>query len=88
MQEYYPNRFISVVAAGSVIKLTPLIYTFFRCGEFLSKFINNYFLYKIMAYIVMPRRNHRKSREMFIRSSKSIPVEEFVSWLVILSEVK
>jgi pimeloyl-ACP methyl ester carboxylesterase len=88
MQEIYPDKFLSVVAAGSVLRLNALIYTVFKTGKFLAPVINNYFLYKIMAYLIMPRKNHAKSRQLFLNISKTVPPCEFVAWLVILSEVK
>jgi pimeloyl-ACP methyl ester carboxylesterase len=88
MQEIYPERFISVVAAGGVLRLTTLIYSVFKTGKLLAPFINNYFLYKTMAYIIMPKNNHAKSRALFLKIAKSISPSEYVSWLMILSEVK
>lgn len=88
MQELCPERFICVVTAGGVLRLNTLIYSVFCLGKFFAPVINNYFLYKIMAYIIMPRKNHAKSRQLFLNISKTVPPCEFVSWLVILSEVK
>jgi len=88
MQEIYPERFISVVTAGGVLRLTNAIYSVFKTGKLLAPYINNYFLYKTMAYIIMPKKNHAKSRAIFLKIAKSISPSEYVSWLVILSEVK
>ena len=60
----------------------------FRIGKLLAPHINKYFLYKIMAYIIMPRKNHAKSRQVFLDIAKTINPKEYVSWLLILSEVK
>jgi pimeloyl-ACP methyl ester carboxylesterase len=88
MQEIYPERFISVVAAGGVLRLNPVIYSVFKTGQLLAPYINNYFLYKTMAYILMPKKNHAKSRKLFLKIAKSISSSEYISWMVILSEVK
>lgn len=88
MQELHPDRFLCVVTAGGVLRLNILIYSVFCIGKYLSPVINKYFLYKIMAYIIMPKKNHAKSRQLFLKISKTVPPCEFISWLFILSEVK
>lgn len=88
MQEMQPERFMSVVMAGAVLRLTPPVYTIFKCGKILASVVNNYFLYKILAYYVMPRRNHRQSRKAFILRSRKIDLSEYKAWMVMLKEVK
>jgi pimeloyl-ACP methyl ester carboxylesterase len=88
MQEIQPERFKSVVAAGGVLRLKPLIYMVFKAGELLAPYTSKFFLYKLMAYFIMPRKNHAKSRQIFLDIAKTIDPKEYVSWLVILSETK
>lgn len=88
MQEIYPEKFLSVVTAGGVLRLNMAIYSVFKTGKLLAPYINNYFLYKTMAYLIMPKKNHAKSRALFLKIAKSISPSEYVSWLFILSEVK
>lgn len=88
MQEMRPDMFLSVVAAGSVLRLNALFYTALKFAKFLAPYINNYLLYKIMAYIIMPRKNHAKSRQLFLKISKTVPPCEFVAWIVVIDEVK
>lgn len=88
MQEMHPEKFKLVVAAGGVLRLNPTIYLVFKMGKLLAPYINNFFLYKIMAYIIMPRKNHAKSRQVFLDIAKTINPKEYVSWLVILKEAK
>ncbi len=88
MQDMHPEKFISVVAAGGVLRLNIFFYTALKSAKLLAPYINNYFLYKIMAYIIMPRKNHSKSRQLFLKISKTVPPCEFVSWIVVIDEVK
>ncbi len=89
MQEIDSSKFISVVAAGGVLRLKPSIYMVFNLGKVLAPYIKKpFFLYKIMAYFIMPRKNHAKSRQVFIDIAKQIDPVEYINWLVILSEVK
>jgi len=88
MQEMQPDRFLSVVMSGAVLRLKPSIYAIFRFGRLLTPFVNNYFLYKLLAYYVMPRRNHTQSRKEFIIRSMKIDLSEYKAWMRILEEVK
>jgi pimeloyl-ACP methyl ester carboxylesterase len=54
MQRISPERFLSVVAAGGVLRLKPSIYLIFKTGELMAPYVNNFFLYKLMAYILIP----------------------------------
>lgn len=88
MEEMQPHRFISVVMSGAVLRLKTSIYLVFKSGKMLAPYINNHFLYKTMAYFIMPRKNHAQSRQVFIDQAKLIDPREYKLWLVILEQVK
>ena len=88
MQEIHPERFNRVVTAGGVLRLRPSIYMVFKTGELLFPYVDKYFLYKIMAYFIMPRKNHARSRRVFLDTAKNIDLKEYVSWIVMLNEAK
>ena len=88
MERVEPARFNKVVLIGAVIKIQPIIYLIFKFGKLLSPYINNHFLYSIVAYFIMPYHNHKESRRMFIEGSKLIARKEYRAWLAILEEIK
>jgi pimeloyl-ACP methyl ester carboxylesterase len=88
MEEMQPDRFLSIVMSGAVLRVKPSIYLVFKSGKYLAALVNNYFLYKVMAYFLMPRKNHAQSRQAFIDRSRNIDPREYKAWLVILEEVK
>jgi ATP/ADP translocase len=50
-----------------------------RVGN-LFKYVMPYLiLYKLFAFIIMPRENHKQSRILFINEAKSY-VKEFIKW--------
>ena len=59
-----------------------------KLGRMLSPYVNNHFLYTLVAWFIMPYRNHRQSRHLFIKTSKDISRREYALWLAILEEVK
>ncbi|MDD3033809.1 MAG: alpha/beta hydrolase [Bacteroidales bacterium] len=88
MQDMYPAKFISVVVSGCVLRLNGFFFSALKLAKFLGPYVNNYFLFKIMAYIIMPKKNHAKSRELFLKISRNIPPCEFISWIVLIDEIK
>jgi len=83
-----PQRFKSIILTGAVLKIKTSFYLLLKAGRFISPYVNNHFLYILVAYFIMPNRNHRQSRRMFIRTSKDITKREYALWLAILEEVK
>ena len=44
-------------------------------------------LYKFFAIIIMPRKKHRESRNLFINEAKKLYQKEFKRWFALVSEV-
>ena len=49
-------------------------------GNLLRHVVPHMTLYRLFAWIMMPRRNHRHSRGIFIREAAKMPMEEFYIW--------
>ncbi len=88
MERSQPDRFRSIVLTGAVLRIKTSIFLIFKLGKWLSPYINNHFLYTIVAWFIMPYSNHRESRRLFIKASKGITKIEYRCWLGILEEVK
>jgi pimeloyl-ACP methyl ester carboxylesterase len=43
--------------------------------------INYMLLYRFFAYVIMPRKNHRRSRSVFVNEAKKLGYDEFCRWL-------
>lgn len=44
-------------------------------------------LYKLFAWIIMPRKNHQESRHLFIGEAKNLAKKEFLKWFRLTYEV-
>ncbi|NNK18103.1 MAG: alpha/beta hydrolase, partial [Maribacter sp.] len=44
-------------------------------------------LYKFFAFIIMPNRNHKESRLLFVREAKKLYQAEFSRWFKLTSEI-
>ncbi|TFG76697.1 MAG: alpha/beta hydrolase, partial [Flavobacteriales bacterium] len=44
-------------------------------------------LYRFFAFIMLPHRNHRESRLLFVREAKKLYRQEFIKWFKLTSEI-
>ena len=44
-------------------------------------------LYKLFAFIILPRENHRESRLLFAQEAKKLYQKEFIRWFRLASKV-
>ena len=85
--ERYPERCISMILGGAVMKLNFRGQVLMRLGVLLKSVIPYLLLYKFFAIIIMPRKKHRESRNLFINQAKKIYQKEFKRWFTLVSEV-
>ena len=58
-----------------------------RLGVLLKSVIPYLLLYKFFAFIIMPRKNHRESRNLFINEAKKLYQKEFKRWFTLAAEL-
>lgn len=80
MQEQRPQKIRSLVNAGAIVRLNRKLRILASSSLALAKIIGYPAFYRLSARIMMPRRNHEKSRQVFIRESKALSTEEFRKW--------
>ena len=83
----YPNRVGKIIMAGAIMKLNIRSQLLMWLGNSLKSIIPFLLLYKFFAYIIMPRKNHKKSRSMFINEAKKLDQNEFIRWFQLTAEV-
>ncbi|MGC6470797.1 MAG: alpha/beta fold hydrolase [Flavobacteriales bacterium] len=54
----------------------------------LKRILPNMLLYKLFAYIIMPKPNHKESRQIFINEAKVIDRRVFNQWIKMIPELK
>jgi len=75
-----------VVMAGGIFRATWKIKFFVYCGRFLSKILSYRQIYNLFSFIILPRKNHRKSRQIFRLQSRRLTQQEFDKWLLLHRE--
>ena len=74
------SRINSMVMSGAIISLTNFSRFLIILGNTLKKAVPFMFLYTLFAVIILPRRNHAKSRAVFIHEAKKMKKSEFIRW--------
>ena len=77
----YPERVNSLVLGGSIINIDGMYKNAMKFTYACKKIVPYKFLYRILAKVILPKRNHKRSRMIFIRESLHMSREMFFSWL-------
>jgi len=86
--EQYPDRIQSMILAGAVMKLNLKSRVLMKLGIVFKSIIPYMLLYKLFAFIIMPKKNHKKSRLLFIQEAKKLYQKEFIKWFKMTAEIK
>ena len=87
LAEMKPERVKSMVMGGAIMKLNIRSQILMRIGIIFKSIIPYLWLYKFFAFIIMPNKNHKESRLLFIREAKKLYQKEFVRWFKLTSEI-
>lgn len=85
--EKSPERVKSLIMGGAILKFNFKSRLLMRFGNATKSILPYMWLYKILAFIIMPKRNHKESRLLFIREAKKLYQKEFIRWFKLTSEV-
>lgn len=87
LAELAPERVQTMTLGGAITRLNTRSQVLISLGN-LSKHILPYmWLYRIFAYVVMPQKNQRQSRHLFIREAKKLCQQEFKRWFKLATDV-
>jgi len=70
-----------------VMKLNLRGQVLMRLGQGLQSVIPYMLLYRFFAFIIMPRKKHRESRNLFIREAQKLYQKEFGRWFRMAAQV-
>ena len=87
LSEMAEERVISVVLGGAVVRLDFRSRFLVGVGHLFKRVIPYLWLYSLFAWIIMPRKRHKKSRLLFIREARHLCQKEFVRWFKLTYEV-
>ena len=82
-----PHRIKSMVLGGAIIRFTKFARFLLKTGDLIKSFVPYMWLYKLFAWILMPKKHHEDSRNMFINEAKKLRRKEFIRWYKFASTV-
>jgi len=80
----YPERVKSLILGGAIIRFNIRTKTLLWIARSTKRFIPYMLLYKLFAYILMPRKQHEESRLAFVNQAKRMCQKEFIKWFALM----
>lgn len=87
LAENYPERVASMVLGGAILKLDLRSRFLMNLGVVFKSVVPYLWLYKLFAFVIMPKKNHKESRSLFVREAKKLYQKEFIRWYGLTSEI-
>ncbi len=78
--EIDPDRVGTMVLGGAVTRLNVRSRALVVVGNLFKRVVPYLWLYRLFAWIIMPRKRHRESRALFIGEAKKLCQKEFLRW--------
>jgi pimeloyl-ACP methyl ester carboxylesterase len=87
LAEKHPTRVESMIMGGAIMKLNFRSQVLMRLGVIFKSIVPYLWLYKFFAFVIMPNKNHKESRLLFVREAKKLYQKEFIRWFRLTSEI-
>lgn len=80
ISEMRPDLVDSMVMGGAIIEFNFRSKLLIHFGNLFKYVLPYMILYKLFAFIIMPRDKHKESRNLFIEEAKKVYQKEFLKW--------
>lgn len=87
LAEIIPGKVSSMIMGGAILKMNFRSQILMKAGFVLRSIVPYILLYKLFAFIIMPRKKHRESRNLFIREAQKLYQKEFIRWFGLTTTV-
>ncbi len=87
IEKVAPTRVSSVVLAGGIFKMSKKIKALTTVAQTLTRILPFQTLYRIFAFVLLPRNNHAASRRVFIREAQKLRKNEARKWLGLIGKL-
>ena len=85
--EAHPERVKSMILGGAIMKMDFRSRFLMRLGNITKSMVPYILLYKLFSFIIMPRKNHKKSRLLFVNEAKKLCQKEFIRWFRLTADI-
>jgi len=87
LAENHPEKVKSMILGGAILKMNFRSQILMRLGTIFKYILPYLVLYKFFAFVIMPRKNHKQSRNLFINEAKKVYKKEFIKWFKLTAEI-
>lgn len=87
LAEMHPDKIQSMTLGGAIFKMNFRAQVLMRLGTVFQYVVPYLWLYRFFAYVIMPRKNHKSARSLFVNEAKKMNQKEFMKWYVLTAEV-
>ncbi|HCQ14372.1 alpha/beta hydrolase [Flavobacterium sp.] len=87
LAEMNPQRMKSMIMGGAILKMNFRSQVLMKFGNIFKYVLPYIVLYKFFAFIIMPNKNHKQSRLLFINEAKKLYQKEFIRWFKLTAEI-
>jgi pimeloyl-ACP methyl ester carboxylesterase len=85
--EINPKRVKSLIMGGAIMKMNFRSQILMKLGMALKSVLPYMILYKLFAWIILPKKRHAHSRNLFIREAKKLYQKEFIRWFKLTAHI-
>jgi pimeloyl-ACP methyl ester carboxylesterase len=83
-----PDRVLSMVQGGAIPSFNKKGKLLILLGHLTKYYLPYMFLYRLFAMVLMPKKNHKRSRQVFTSLAKKVGKKEFIRWFRTTREVE
>lgn len=87
LAEKNPDLVQSMILGGAILKFNMKSRVLIVFGNLFKTVLPYMFLYKLFAFVIMPKKNHKKSRLLFVNEAKKLYQKEFIRWFKLTAEI-
>ena len=87
LAEMHPERVKSMILGGAILKMNLRSQILMKLGNMFKYILPYLVLYKFFAFVIMPKKNHKQSRLLFINEAKKLYQKEFIKWFKLTAEI-
>ena len=87
LAEVHPKRVKSMIMGGAILKMNFRSQILMKLGNIFKYVLPYLVLYRFFAFVIMPNKNHKQSRLLFINEAKKLYQKEFIRWFKLTAEI-
>lgn len=87
LAEMNPEKVKSMILGGAILKMNFRSQILMKLGNIFKYVLPYLVLYRFFAFVIMPKKNHKKSRLLFINEAKKLYQKEFIKWFKLTAEI-